>query len=282
MGYELNSKAFEILTQIEVGIREFLILLIKEKGIKNWVSSFLGSVQKENLNDIVKRIDEAYKNSQIPQIEDQYIYKINKVKNSNNLSYNINKLYHPFYYLNWSDMDSLIRNKTNTPLLDQKIGKFNREILVDNLTKLNHLRNDIAHSRFISIDDYNIISGFFTQINGLIPNFQNYCLSQSTEEMISTILSLLSKYISLIENTNVLSNHKLEEINIFLNKCENSFWLNSIENELLNKIVILNKEILKYYEFRNKSGGLLEIYKIKNENNELFKNIRKLTENGQI
>jgi hypothetical protein len=282
MGYKLNTEAFELLTQIEIGIREFLISIIKEKGIKEWFSNFLGSIQRETLTEVSKRVNEANKNFDTPQIEDQFIYKLNRAIKTIDQAFYIKNLCHPFYYLNWSDMENLMRNKSNIILFDQTIGKLNREALVDNLKNLNFLRNDIAHSRFISENDFQIIEGIFNQINGLIPNFKSFCENQTSEEKIDVVLKKISSYVDLIEKKELLSNKELKEILKFLEYCENSFWLNTIENSLLEFITNLRIELNDYSKFRNMPGGILSIHKIKIRNIDLFNKIKKITSNGKI
>ncbi len=277
MNIKYNISAFERLTKIEIGIREFLILIIKENGIKNWFNDFLGSIQRDSLKDISKRINDAYINHISPRIEDQYIFKVNKAVKTVNKSFKTSKLCHPFYYLNWSDMENLIRNKTNTILIDNRIGKLNREVLTENLKNLNFLRNDIAHSRLISENDYLIINGSYEQIFGLIPKFNLLVENQTFEENFDFVVNNLCKYVIEIEESELLSNDELGEKINFLKNCENSFWLNTLQKNLVDAITRLLGIISAYEINRKKPGGLLEIHKLKENNKELFNQIKKLT-----
>ena len=93
----------------------------------------------------------------MPEIEGLYISNINRELKIRKESVKGNVLLHPFYYLSWSDLDSLISKTPNSDIISESIGKFNKVILVNNLRALNYLRNDVAHSRFISEADYKFI-----------------------------------------------------------------------------------------------------------------------------
>ncbi|MHC1702363.1 MAG: hypothetical protein AB9846_00515 [Tenuifilaceae bacterium] len=282
MNIKNNVSAFEHLTKIEIGIREFLIVIIKENGIKNWFNDFLGSIQRESLNDISKRINDAYVNHISPRIEDQYIFKANKAVKTINQSFKTSNLCHPFYYLNWSDMENLIRNKTNTILIDNKIGKLNREVLTENLKNLNFLRNDIAHARIISESDFLIINGSYKQIFGLVPNFKTLIENQTFEENFDFVVNRIYQYVLEIEESELLSNDELGEIIHFLNNCENSFWLNTLNKDLVEVITQFYKIMVAYEINRKKPGGLLEIHKLKVNNEDLFSKIKELTNYGKV
>lgn len=282
MNIKYNVNAFEYLTKIEIGLREFLIVIIQENGIKNWFNNFLGSIQRDSLNDISKRINDAYVNQTSPRIEDQYIFKTNKAVKIINQSFKTNKLCHPFYYLNWSDMENLIRNKTNTILIDNKIGKLNRKVLTENLKNLNFLRNDIAHSRLITESDLLIINGSYKQIFGLIPNFNSLIEKQTFEENFDFVVYHIYKYVLKIEEKELLDNDELGEIILFINNCKNSFWLNTLDKKLVEVITQFYKIITAYEINRNKPGGLLEIHKLKIHNEALFSKIKELTNYGKV
>lgn len=40
VSYQLNSEAYNIFIRIEIGIREFLIEIIKDKGVNEWTKKF--------------------------------------------------------------------------------------------------------------------------------------------------------------------------------------------------------------------------------------------------
>ena len=275
MGYELNSDAYTLFTKIEVGIKEFLISLIREKGVDDWTKNFLGKAQLDSIKDIGKRINEASENQTIPSIEDIYISKIHRAIKTRKESFKGNILLHPFYYLSWSDMDGLIRKSNNSELITSNIGKLNRDILINNLGALNFLRNDVAHSRFITEEDYNYINAAFEQIVRVIPDFIQLYSLQYSEEPFGSLLQTLLLNIIEIESSTMLEIKNIEEFENHMDKCINSFWINSLFSKIILPVKDLFNLINKYKHFRQTPGGLLKIQKLKKDNSALFANIKK-------
>jgi len=282
MGYNLNTEAYQFFIQIEVGLREFLINIIRQQGVSEWVNTFLGQIQRDTLNDVIRRLNESNKQDKIPQIEDQYLFKINRALKNLEASFQTSKLFHPFYYLNWNDLENLMRMKANSTLIDQSIGKQNRKVLADTLCLLSHLRNDVAHSRFISENDLIIISTSFNQISALIPDFKLFCQAQTKEDKLDLLLQKLKDTISLIESKTILESETISEIILFLKVCQNSFWLNSIGRQILALINDLHKMMEEYYKFRKSPGGLLQIQKLKEKNSILIINLKNSLSDGKI
>jgi len=282
MGYELNTNAYRLFIQIEVGIREFLINLIRQKGVNEWYNNFLGQFQRDAINVVLIRISEAQKKHTYPSIEDQFRYKLNRALKESETGLKCSDLYHPFYYLNWTDMEMILNKKNNTDLIDNSIGKKNREVIVNNLKLLNELRNHIAHSRFITEEGFKIATSAFEQISSVIPDFKNYYNNQSKEDKFGVLLNNLNTYIEKISSTSMIS---LNEIDVFLkciSNCLNSLWLNSIYPDIIKDIIELNSEIEIYKSYRNSPGGLLKILNWKDKNSKFIDNIKTKLTNGKV
>jgi hypothetical protein len=190
------------------------------------------------------------------------------------ISFKTNQLFHPFYYLNWTDLENIIKLKSNSKLFDKIIGKQNRKVLTDTLNLLSPLRNDIAHSRFISDNDFVIIRASFDQISVLIPDFKTLCQSQTKEEKFDYILDRLREILNSIETEKLLNTSYIEEISDFLKTCKDSFWLNSIRRDILPYINKLIDFMNEYEIYRRSPGGLLQIHKLKTRNLELINSIK--------
>lgn len=282
MGYELNADAYKLFNKLEVGIREFLIEIIKLQGVEQWFSDFLGTQQRDSLNVIVKRIAEAERNQQQPSLADQYLFKLDRSLKINETNLSMDKLYHPFYYLNWVDMENLMRMKANYNCFENVIGKINKEAIMENLKSLNNLRNDIAHSRFISQNDFIIIESCYEQIVARIPNFNSYINNQTNEDTLGSLLKKLKGYILLIESKEVMEIEAIENVISFNKICLNSFWLNSLNNQIIYLIKKLQNEMTIYYQYRKTIGGLLEIEKWKRNNDELLNNLKNIINDGKF
>lgn len=263
MGYQLNTKAYELFIQIEVGLREFMIDCIKEDGVYEWTNNFLGKIQIQTISDISKRINEAYKNNINPDLAEQYLIKLYRAKREE--GFITTSMYHPFYYLNWTDLESLLRMKNNTVLIDKKIGKLNRETVVEVLRPLSHLRNDVAHSRYITDENYIFIKSSLDKISILIPDFMILVNRQTSEQTLKNTLSKLVNALTLIEKGHLLKIEEIDVINTVLHDSVNSFWLNSENLELVKLIKQLEKHVARYRFYRTRQGGLLEIQYIKTD-----------------
>ena len=277
MAYDRNAKAYIILSKIEIVIRELLIKEILEKGVHEWSTNFLGKIHLNSLKEIGERI---YKNSienLNPNIEDVYIQKINReLKNE---ASGKKKLSHPFYYLTWNELLSLIENKQNQKLIEDSIGKINLRILKENLARLGLLRNDVAHSRFISEEEMLLIEGASKEISAIIPDFKHFADHQMKEESLDNVLQNLHLSIEMIESHPILQANEIDQALVAFFKAKNSFWLNCLnyEVELLEKMFEKMKD---YKILRNKPGGLLMLQKWKKQNSDLLHEIKQKFKNG--
>jgi hypothetical protein len=272
MGYDRNAKAYIILSKIEIGIREFLIKIIIERGVHDWAKTFLAKVHQDTIKDIGERIHKSSIENLIPDIEDVFVIKINRER-KNSFSHK-SKLLHPFYFLSWNDLLNLIEKKQNQKLLETLITNSNLNILKVNLTSLNFLRNDVAHARFISEEEMCFIEGAFYEIQGLIPEFIKFTENQSEEESIEAILNKVLSSIKKIESKSILKSEEIDKLIEIFFLTKNSFWLNSLnyKTELLEE---LYEQMKNYKILRNKPGGLLLVQKWKRENATLLLEINK-------
>jgi len=273
---EHNTNAYVLFLRIEVGLREFLIKVIAQNGVPEWYNTFLGSSVRAKLNDFAD-----YVKRQEPEIELAYLFKIRRASKESLPQLKLGRLYHPFYYLDWKEMEDLIRQKDNSALIDKSIGKRERERLADQLSDLRNYRNDIAHSRFISEDEFKFIKSSFDQIALLIPGFDGLYTQQTTEQKLSDLFYSLTHYLENVIRQDMLS---IEEINVFiklLEQCINSFWLNAIQSDLISRFIELRDQMWKYEKYRQTPGGLLDITQWK-KNNYDFLILLKLELDGKI
>lgn len=283
MSYQLNIQAYELLIQIEVGIREYFISLIIKQDVNNWVHDFLGTTQREAIGEVAKRISISQKKNEPPIIQDTYRLKIDKaVKTLGDTTFAQNKLFHPFYYLNWTDMENLLRLKQNSLLFEASIGKTGKEIILASLSGLNGIRNDIAHSRFITNKQYTALKSSFDQIKALIENFDQYVSNQSMEESIDTLMSNLNSNIVLLSQKKILDENEISMFNLSVKKCLNSFWLSSLHPEAVSDIQEVNRFLIKYTEMRKSIGGIWPIEKMIHKNQSLFNKITNSIDYGKI
>lgn len=283
MNKQLNIKAYELLLQIEVGIREFFISLIKAQGVGNWTTEFLGSIQRETINEVAKRVASSQKNNEQANAQDIYRLKVEKaIKTNSDKTFADSHLFHPFYYLNWTDMENLIRLKQNTAIFEASIGKTGKEMIISSLLGLNGIRNDIAHSRYITEKQYTVLKSSFDQIKGLIDNFDQYVANQSKEENFDSLITELASCIDLLTQKKLLDDNEISTIQLSINNCLNSFWINSLYPDLTADIQKLKPFLLKYKEIRKSIGSVWLIEKMINEQSVFLNNLTKAMKNGKV
>ena len=281
MSYTLNSKGYILFTQIEVGVREYLISLIKEKGIYEWSKDFLGKVHNDSIKEIGKRLYESSANQQMPNIEDVYKAKIYRELKANQ-DFRGGNLLHPFYYLSWAELISQIGKNSNFNIIAESLGKQNSEVVLNNLKALNSLRNDIAHSRFITEKELLFIKSSYDQVTVAIPNFHSLINSQCSERTINILFNSLIIAIDNIESLPMISVKQVYETEELLNEFTNSFWVSSFYLDSLDLINQFKYQIISYRKFRESPGGLLSIREWKNNNKELLSRIKYLINDRKI
>jgi hypothetical protein len=271
MGYNENCEGYEIICKIEIGLRELLIHVIKKNGINNWFQTFMSGVQRDNISTISQRIIKAKNNEELPNIEDQYVYKMTRALQENLKSKYKNTLYHPFYYLDWTDLSSLFRFKPNKELLNSSFGADVRVLIPSTLESLNLIRNNVMHARFIEESDLAHLKGVFQQLEGQIPDFLSFTISQSNEDNPEYLLNELTEVLLLFQRKKALNLVSLDKSIITLALCQNSFWLNSNNQTIIPDLQKLIDEAYLYKGFLNKPGGLFEILEWRKRNDYFFK-----------
>jgi hypothetical protein len=271
--FEYNVETYRHLLGIEVGVRELLIHIIRKNGIDDWFNKFLNQIQRQTIKDVRLRIRDLEEKGERPSIEYLYIIKTERAKKDIAGSLNSETYDHPFYYLNWNDLEMMLKIKVNVPLIDKEIGAKNRELLVQSLYGLSGIRNDVAHSRLIGSSEAQFVKGTSNQIRGLIENFDSYLQQNSKELSLSVLLTRLSEEIKLVQTPGLLSITDIDKVLVCIDLCLESFWLRSLQVQLYQDIMMLKTKIAKYRVFRTIPGGLLDVQNWKVQNEELLSDV---------
>jgi hypothetical protein len=275
-----NTTAYELLCNIEIGIREFLISLIKGNGVQLWTADFLGEKHKLNVTEIGKRIYEATVKNEEIQIEEKYLYKANKI--AQQASILNTKLFHPFYYLDWSDLQSLMNRPANEKLILTKIDKEAKNTLVSSLNKLNLIRNDVAHCRPITSRDLTFVQASYQLATAIVPDFEHHLNIKSEEESISLIAMKIEEDIIKILGVKYLDQEAINIANGNVRYGIDSFWINAILPHLIESL-IKHQLLLKHYSnYVEKIGGILEIGKFKKNNRTFYLTLTKELREQQV
>ena len=116
----------------------------------------------------------------------------------------------------------------------------------------------------------------------MIPAFHSYLENQSNEENITQLLQFIIDDINKIEILPIMPKDEIEKMILNVHKCKKSFWLNSIDSDIVKQIEILRIELEDYQNYRKLPGGLLQIMKWKNKNKVMLKNLLKSIDNGKF
>jgi hypothetical protein len=253
MEIERNKNAYVFLMNIEVGIREFLIESIQAQDVNQWTQDFLGSyriklIKKRSGNSIKFAVndDQDFEERFLSKIQHAYV----------GLALNETQLYHPFYYLNWEDLIAILGQKATVSLVNPIITNEKRVQIIDELKDLQRLRNDVAHCRGISEMQHNFLEGSFFKISSIIPNFERLKLRFTKERRIE-IESILFDVRKFLENQNK-QNDQAENLVTYIRQSTNSFWLNTLNPEIVIELKQLHQLFEKWLDFSNKIGGLRE------------------------
>lgn len=278
---ELNTNAYKLILEIEISLREFFIDSIKNYGLEDWFTEFIGSKQRDTINEISKRV-KTLKNSGIKSpIEDSFLFQTyNAYLEVKKL--NLPVLFHPFYYLNWTDMEELFGMKQNEKIIEKYISKTNIRVITASLRSLNNLRNDIAHSRLISNEDYKQINANYHVIANLIPNFKFYSTNSSIEIQVDTVFNQISIILNKILKGPILSKEELDSLTENIVLLKSSFWFKILFFEYLKDIKILESLVASYGEISNKPGSILLISDWKRDNMKSILEQINIMEYGKI
>ncbi len=267
----INLKAFEKLVLTEIGVREFLIHIIKRNNLKKWHDSFLGSTQKKSLQTFSEKIQGSNNENDEDAFKENYKNKI--IKNyKQEIQKKQIKIYHPFYFLTWSELSTLIARKENKYLFIDELDEKKYKSLTSSLDLLNDYRNNIAHARLISVDDYNLIVSITDNINNLIFDFKKYQASISQEDNINNLYLFFSKMISKLDGQNISIDEYIE-LQDKLNILDNSFWFNTIYFQktcILSELIDMVSSIINFKKMR---GGSLKILKVKSKTIKLLNSL---------
>lgn len=230
----------------------------------------LNQVQIDTISAIVKQIIDSKVEALL--IEESYILKLQRAKKE--IDTNSLEFFHPFYYLDWTDMFRLFKSKVNIELIEQQISKTKREVIVNCLESLRLLRNDIAHSRLIKVEDIEFIKFSYHQISISIPCFDTLYVYQTQEKKSTNLPEEVKIFLKKFDQPQMASIETITEALVYFKNCINSFWLNTYNFKLVELLILLHGELENYKVHRSSIGGLLKIQNWRAKNKLLISQIK--------
>jgi hypothetical protein len=137
-----NARAYNILFEIEVVLREIIARSLAERFGSRW--------QKQGLpNDIKQKVAEA-------------------LKYERQTHWTRLTMHHPLYYLDFPDLKKLIANNANWPNGFDQL--FTRKTSVEaSLSEIELTRNKIAHSRPLTEHDFDLLTSAHHKLIAAVP-----------------------------------------------------------------------------------------------------------------
>ncbi|MBC8265447.1 MAG: hypothetical protein H8E84_00600 [Flavobacteriales bacterium] len=237
---ENNIKAYKMLAEIEISLREFLIKTFNKRfPTKEWVSD----------------------NSGKGPLSNQMIQSIKSTKSKTIKEWTGGKYIHELYFILFTDLSIILNMKQNKKLFPN-LDQSKIEAISKNLEILFPIRNKIAHSRIINKRELSIVEGVYTIVTNALVDFDELIELQNHEN----ILDIISNNLEKIENFHNITEFKTE---IF----KNTSHLITLE-ELDIDIEKLSHLIHSYMLTYSKSDSKIELRRFYNSNKNLIKEIK--------
>jgi hypothetical protein len=172
-----NTKAYKMLVEIEISLREFFISTFNKRFPESdWLNDISGK------GPLSRNMIESIKSKKATTIKE----------------WTGGKFIHELYFLDFPDLSQILSKKTNKnffPDLDHiKIEAISRNIVI-----LFPIRNKIAHSRIINLRELKIVESVHGIIKNSLIDFENLLLRQNHESVVDTILDIIDKVENYLE-----------------------------------------------------------------------------------
>lgn len=191
-----NISAYKLLFCIETGIREFIIEKLTEIEGPRWYRQRLPG-------DILQK----YKRAMEIERSIPWTHLIP---------------HHPIYYVDFTDLKKIIEANNNWKVLEDTFKR--KEVITTTLTKLEVVRNKIAHSRKLSENDLLQVKVSYTEISEMIGKEKFHALQKNCSEQIDIGNALLKLY-EFIKNAKHRILHYLPtEVSLIESASLHSWW----------------------------------------------------------
>ncbi|MGJ4932132.1 Swt1 family HEPN domain-containing protein [Bradyrhizobium sp. HKCCYLS2038] len=161
---DLNAKAFELLYEIEVILRELCAKKLEDSHGRHWAKRGLPP-------DILPKIKSAITYEQKTR-------------------WHRATLHHPLYYIDFPDLKKIVIGGNWNPIFSEIFSS--RSGTEAALSDLELLRNQVAHNRFVSAVDMNILRGIHSKLlQSISPNDLNAARNAANKRV--PILALLDE-----------------------------------------------------------------------------------------
>lgn len=264
----LNFQAYETLYFIENRLRKILIDFLGSGVVPNASHLFdlnISENSKSRIIDFVKSISALKKSQSTSDNEivynDDEIMLLRLYKEFLGLKQKPVKLYNPVFYLTTTELNGIFKKDLIKTAFVSHFGNEHLKtflILFDNIL---FVRNDIAHNRNISVEDYNSLKlflNFIEQNLGLNSSLESF---NQLEDLSSNLEDLRIFYLD-YKDTIKLRKENIEHLQRCLNRLKASVWTSLFYSGVLENIALAFEKSNIYYNTLKIPDGALQLQKI--------------------
>ncbi len=252
---ELNFQAYKTLYSIENRIRKILIDFLDCGIILNASNLFDLNIPENAKNRIIDfvRLNLVSKNSKLSEDEAILLKLYKELFRSNQT---VVKLYSPIFYLTTLELYGLFKRDVVQLALKRNFGNDNSKMFYVFFENILLVRNDIAHNRNISKEEFNSLSIFLHFIeNNLGLNTPLDTFNQF-EDLASMLQELKDNYTELkIEK--LLSKNQIVNLQASLKKIQSSVWTSLFFSGIGPSIDDTYFKTEEYFKYLQTTGGSL-------------------------
>ena len=174
---ENNTKAYKMLAEIEISLREFFISTFNKRfPNSDWVNDISGKGPLTN----------------------KMIESIKERKEKTIKEWTEGKFIHELYFLFFSDLPVILIRKPNKKFFPN-LDNLKIETIAKNIEILFSIRNKIAHSRIISIQELKIVESVHAVIKNSLVDFEKLLLLQNHVSAVDTLLNTIERIENYLE-----------------------------------------------------------------------------------
>jgi hypothetical protein len=145
---DVNLKAYELIFEVEVALREFLIARCEPIGGPRWYRAVLAQAQVSKLERLLEKRT-GVTASDLRAKDDKK-------------GWSSRRAFHPIYFVDFPELGEVFKKKSNA-LGEHLVGK-RAESIADHVERLQPMRNAIAHNRPITMGDLRLAESIHAQI----------------------------------------------------------------------------------------------------------------------
>ena len=252
---EFNFQAYKTLYYIENRIRKILIDFLESGIISNASNLFDLNIPENAKNRIIDFVKSnlVSKNSKLSDDEAILLKLYKELFRSNKT---VVKLYNPIFYLTTLELYGIFKRDVVQWAIRSRFGNEHSKMFYIFFENILLVRNDIAHNRNISKEEYNSLSIFLHFIennlgfNAPLDTFNQF------EDLTSILYDLKDAYTK-FQLEKLLSKSEIVNLQVILKKVKSSVWTSLFFSGIVPSIEDAYSKTEQYSKYLKTTGGSL-------------------------